>query len=124
MVVNDIVADTGRDMVERIQRVMRENGGGAIVNMSSVTSGLTAAPRSGLYGASKGGVDALTKVTAVKVAKENIRVNSLAFIGADVEKRNVQRFLAEMGIPEQRFSPNCRRADSSKRGSFARLFAI
>jgi NAD(P)-dependent dehydrogenase (short-subunit alcohol dehydrogenase family) len=60
-------------------RVMRQHGGGAIVNMSSVTSDLTAAPMNALYGATKGGVDALTKVTAVEVAKDNISVNALAF---------------------------------------------
>jgi NAD(P)-dependent dehydrogenase (short-subunit alcohol dehydrogenase family) len=59
---------------------MRQHGGGAIVNMSSVTSDLTAAPMNGLYGATKGGVDALTKVTAVEVAKDNISVNALAFL--------------------------------------------
>jgi NAD(P)-dependent dehydrogenase (short-subunit alcohol dehydrogenase family) len=35
-------------------RVMRGSGGGSIVNMSSVSSDLTAAPRNGLYGATKG----------------------------------------------------------------------
>jgi NAD(P)-dependent dehydrogenase (short-subunit alcohol dehydrogenase family) len=33
---------------------MRQHGGEAIVNMSSVTSDLTAAPMNGLYGATKG----------------------------------------------------------------------
>jgi NAD(P)-dependent dehydrogenase (short-subunit alcohol dehydrogenase family) len=82
-------------------RVMRQHGGGAIVNMSSVTSDLTAAPMNGLYGATKGGVDALTKVTAVEVAKDNISVNALAFLGADVENGMFQRFVATTGIPQE-----------------------
>jgi NAD(P)-dependent dehydrogenase (short-subunit alcohol dehydrogenase family) len=81
-------------------RVMRASGGGGIVNMSSVTSDLTAAPRNGLYGATKGGVDALTKVAAVEVAKDGININALAFLGADVANGMFQRFLAATGLPQ------------------------
>lgn len=91
-----------RNCLQHEIRVMRQAGrGGAIVNMSSVTSDLTAAPMNGLYGASKGGVDALTKAAAVEVAKEGIAINALAFIGADVENGMFQRFLADTGIPEE-----------------------
>jgi NAD(P)-dependent dehydrogenase (short-subunit alcohol dehydrogenase family) len=38
-------------------RAMRTGGGGAILNMSSVTSSITAAPANGLYAATKGGVN-------------------------------------------------------------------
>ena len=82
-------------------RAMRRSGGGAIVNMSSVTSDLTAVPQNGLYAASKGGVDALTKAAAVEVAKEGISVNALAFLAADIEDGMFQRFLATTGIPVQ-----------------------
>jgi NAD(P)-dependent dehydrogenase (short-subunit alcohol dehydrogenase family) len=68
--------------------------------MSSVTSDLTAAPRNDLYGATKGGVDALTKVAAVEVAKDGININALAFIGADVDNGMFQRFLAATGLPQ------------------------
>jgi NAD(P)-dependent dehydrogenase (short-subunit alcohol dehydrogenase family) len=78
---------------------MRRTGGGAIVNMSSVTSDLTAVPLNGLYAASKGGVDALTKSAAVEVAKDGISVNALAFLAADVEDGMFQRFLATTGVP-------------------------
>jgi NAD(P)-dependent dehydrogenase (short-subunit alcohol dehydrogenase family) len=78
---------------------MRRSGGGAIVNMSSVTSDLTAVPQNGLYAATKGGVDALTKTAAVEVAKDGISVNALAFLGADVEDGMFQRFLATTGTP-------------------------
>lgn len=55
--------------------VMRQAGGGAIVNISSV-SGMVAlgAPA---YNASKGAVRVFTKVTAVQHAKDNIRCNSV-----------------------------------------------
>ncbi len=81
-------------------RAMRRSGGGAILNMGSVTSDLTAAPQNGLYGATKGGVDALTKAAAIEVAKEGISINALAFIGADVPGGMFQRFSRATGIPE------------------------
>ncbi|HEY7712839.1 MAG TPA: SDR family NAD(P)-dependent oxidoreductase, partial [Candidatus Entotheonella sp.] len=54
---------------------MRQAGGGAIVNISSV-SGMIAlgAPA---YNASKGAVRVFTKVTAIQHAKDNIRCNSI-----------------------------------------------
>jgi NAD(P)-dependent dehydrogenase (short-subunit alcohol dehydrogenase family) len=81
-------------------RAMRQTGGGSIVNMSSVTSDLTAVPRNGLYGATKGGVDALTRAAAIEVAREGISINSLAFLAADVENGMFQRFLAKTGLPQ------------------------
>ncbi len=93
-------------------RAMRSTGGGAIVNMSSVTSDLTAAPNNGLYVATKGGVDALTKVTGAEVVKDGISVNALAFIGADVPDGMFQRFLAVTGLPEEKSSLRCRSAAS------------
>jgi NAD(P)-dependent dehydrogenase (short-subunit alcohol dehydrogenase family) len=65
-------------------RAMRKGGGGAILNMSSVTSSITAAPANGLYAATKGGVNGLTKAAAVEVGKDNISVNALAFAAIDI----------------------------------------
>ena len=56
--------------------IMRDCGGGSIVNISS-TAGLVGNMGSGAYGASKGGIRSLTKYTAVQHAKDNIRVNSV-----------------------------------------------
>ncbi|RVX39623.1 3alpha(or 20beta)-hydroxysteroid dehydrogenase [Nonomuraea polychroma] len=55
---------------------MRESGGGAIVNLSSV-AGLFALPGTGGYGASKWGVRGLTKIAALEFGKDRIRVNSV-----------------------------------------------
>ncbi|WP_433784095.1 SDR family NAD(P)-dependent oxidoreductase [Actinomycetospora sp. CA-101289] len=80
----------------------RQGDGGAIVNVSSVTSGLTAAVGNGLYGTSKGGVDALTKSAGIELAAEGISVNSLAFIAADVPGGMFQRFFEHVdATPEQ-----------------------
>ncbi|MEO3803959.1 glucose 1-dehydrogenase [Nonomuraea sp. B1E8] len=55
---------------------MRESGGGAIVNLSSV-AGLSALPGTGGYGASKWGVRGLTKIAALEFGRHRIRVNSV-----------------------------------------------
>ena len=56
--------------------VMKDSGGGSIVNISS-TAGLVGNMGSGAYGASKGGIRSLTKYTAIQHAKDNIRANSV-----------------------------------------------
>ncbi|MBI2909057.1 MAG: SDR family oxidoreductase [Chloroflexi bacterium] len=53
---------------------MRKAGGGSIVNTASV-SGMTSSRSSVVYGASKGGVIALSNSLAVTYSRENIRVN-------------------------------------------------
>ena len=77
---------------------IRARGGGAIVNMSSVTSDITAVPANGAYAATKGGVDALTKAAAVEVAKDNISVNALAFAAIDIPGDMIWRFLEAQQI--------------------------
>jgi len=59
-------------------RVMKGRGGGAIVNLSSV-AGMIGAPSLAAYGASKGGVRALTKSVALHCARRGygIRCNSV-----------------------------------------------
>ena len=88
--------------VKHEARLMRrQTDGGSIVNISSVTSDLTAAVNNGLYGTSKGGVDALTKAAGVELAPDGISVNALAFIAADVPDGMFQRFVADQHIPVQ-----------------------
>jgi NAD(P)-dependent dehydrogenase (short-subunit alcohol dehydrogenase family) len=77
---------------------MRLRGGGSIVNMSSVTSDITAVAANGLYAATKGGVNALTKAAAIEVARDNISVNSLAFAAIDIPGDMIWRFLDSQGI--------------------------
>jgi 3alpha(or 20beta)-hydroxysteroid dehydrogenase len=59
-----------------VGRSIRDNGGGAIVNVSS-TSGLRAGPRQSVYAASKWGVRGVSKAAAIDLAKHGIRVNSV-----------------------------------------------
>lgn len=59
-----------------IRQMLRQGGGGAIVNMSSVT-GLVGSGGAAAYSASKHGVIGLTKSAALENAKSGIRVNSV-----------------------------------------------
>ncbi|MUT65274.1 SDR family NAD(P)-dependent oxidoreductase [Paenibacillus sp. NEAU-GSW1] len=58
-------------------KIMREHGGGAIVNLSS-TRALMSEPNSEAYAASKGGIVALTHALAVSFAEDRIRVNAIS----------------------------------------------
>lgn len=66
-------------------RMMREHGGGAIVNIGS---GCCKVPFPGLvaYTASKGGIDMFTKVAAVELGHYGIRVNCVAPGAIEVER--------------------------------------
>jgi len=62
---------------QAVARVMKEHGGGSIINVASV-SGLHATEGTGIYCISKAGVIMATKVMARELAQYNIRVNALA----------------------------------------------
>jgi NAD(P)-dependent dehydrogenase (short-subunit alcohol dehydrogenase family) len=57
--------------------VMLKNGGGSIVNTSSI-AGHIGLQGASIYIASKHAVEGLTKVAALEVAKQNIRINAVA----------------------------------------------
>jgi NAD(P)-dependent dehydrogenase (short-subunit alcohol dehydrogenase family) len=58
-------------------RMMRETGGGKIVNISS-TAACRPAPGMGIYGIAKAGIEMMTKVLAAELASDNIQVNAVA----------------------------------------------
>jgi len=71
--------------------LMRSNGGGSIVNISS---GAAIAPQpntSGAYSASKGAVRIFTKSTAIQYAGENIRCNSVHPGPVETDMLNLSR---------------------------------
>jgi 3-oxoacyl-[acyl-carrier protein] reductase len=87
--------------------------GGSIINIGSVVSSLTP-PHSSVYTATKGAVDAITRVLAKELGPKKIRVNSInpgmvetegvhaaGFIGSDFEKNAVsQTPLGRIGQPQ------------------------
>jgi len=60
-----------------VGQVMKENGGGSIINIASVFAN-RGTPRYSAYSASKGGLLSLTKALAVEWARYKIRVNAIA----------------------------------------------
>ena len=59
-----------------VQPVMKQRGGGSIVNISSI-AGITPDPGLGMYSVSKAALNMLTKVTAKEWGSDGIRVNSV-----------------------------------------------
>ena len=55
---------------------MRQNGGGAILNIASI-AGISAMPNIAAYSTSKAGVIHLTRTTAMEYAAQNLRINAL-----------------------------------------------
>lgn len=87
-------------------KVMRDHGGGAIVNIAS-TRAIMSEPHSEAYAASKGGILALTHAFAASLADDHIRVNAISpgwiETGDYDELREIdhaQHFSKRVGKPE------------------------
>ena len=81
---------------------MRSAGGGAIVNMASISSYI-AQPEFIPYNASKGAVAQLNRCLAMDLAPDNIRVNAIC-PGA-IRTRATDRHIASLGLdPEQAYT--------------------
>jgi len=87
-------------------RIMREHGGGSIVNISS-TRAFMSEPNSEAYAASKGGIVALTHALAASFAPDYIQVNCITPGWIETgdycklsERDHKQHFSGRVGMPE------------------------
>ena len=62
--------------IKTVAPSMQKAGGGSIINISSA-AGMTGYPFSGMYCATKWAIRGLTKVAALELARDHIRVNSV-----------------------------------------------
>lgn len=88
-------------MVQAVVPLMRDNGGGVMLNVGS-TAGIRPRPGTVWYNASKGATNLLSKALAVELAPMKIRVNAICpVIGATAMLEN---FLGAPDTPENRAS--------------------
>jgi NAD(P)-dependent dehydrogenase (short-subunit alcohol dehydrogenase family) len=81
-------------------RQMLKNGGGAIVNQSSITSHLTGVAGSSLYAASKAAIVGLCKSVALEVGRDGISINCIAAGGILADEPSLfSDFLSTTKVP-------------------------
>ncbi len=85
-----------------LQQMIRQGGGGSIINISSV-SGFRPQPNTPAYVAAKHGVNGLTKVAALENGALNIRVNAVA-PGA-IDTPMLRGALDQFGLTEEGYAP-------------------
>ena len=74
---------------------MLENGGGSIINMSSVLGCITAAPNRFVYSATKAAVVGMTKSIAMDYIKQGIRCNAVC--PGTIDTPSLRERIAELG---------------------------
>jgi NAD(P)-dependent dehydrogenase (short-subunit alcohol dehydrogenase family) len=86
-------------MIKHVIPIMKKQRGGAIVNVASV-SGHVGQVRHAIYGATKGGIIALTKALAWELAPYNIRVNSVSPGSVDTQmlRNDVDQEAKRLGL--------------------------
>jgi NAD(P)-dependent dehydrogenase (short-subunit alcohol dehydrogenase family) len=81
-------------LVQQLVPAMAERGKGAVVNLSTVAAS-TPAKQGGIYGASKAGIELLTRVWADEFGRSGVRVNAVSAGPTDTPGTAVTPGLAE-----------------------------
>ncbi len=81
-------------LVQQLAPAMAERGRGAVVNLSTLAASVPARG-AGIYGASKAGLEQLTRVWADEFGKSGVRVNALAAGPTDTPGANVTPGMVE-----------------------------
>lgn len=89
-------------MKYELQQMLKQGGGGSIINISSV-SGFRPQPKNIAYVAAKHAVVGMTKVAALENGQYNIRVNSVA-PGA-IDTPMLRGALEQFGFTEEEYAP-------------------
>jgi len=97
--------------------LLKDGGGGAIVNVSSVHAVATSA-NIGAYAASKGGLLALTRTMAIEFAGDNVRVNAIlpGAVDTPMLRAGLSRDHAGNGSMTERLENLARKTVSGKIG--------
>lgn len=74
--INDVNLKAPFFMIQGAANIMKETGGGSIVNVSSI-NGIRPALLQGIYSVTKAGLISMTQAFAKELARFNIRVNAL-----------------------------------------------
>jgi 2-keto-3-deoxy-L-fuconate dehydrogenase len=94
--------------------LMRAAGGGAIVNMASIT-GIIGAPGMAAYSTSKGAIITLTRTLALEVAEHGIRVNCIC--PASIDTPMLQASFDRLPDPEAARARNVKRHPLGRLGT-------
>jgi 3-oxoacyl-[acyl-carrier protein] reductase len=102
---------TNFNVTKAVVPTMIEQGGGKIVNISSVTGPIVSGPNCTHYAAAKGSVSGLTKALAVELAPYHINVNAICpgYVDTGLSERDPERAkkmgasipLGRLGTPEE-----------------------
>ena len=85
--------------IQTVGRVMRQQGGGVIINIGSTAGQASASAASAAYRASQMGLIGLTKAAAGELAPYNIRVNMLYIGPADAGTPSLESLPADLDRP-------------------------
>ncbi|MEE9322031.1 MAG: SDR family oxidoreductase [Granulosicoccus sp.] len=109
-------------MMRAFLPVMLENGGGSIINMSSVASSIIAAPNRFSYGATKAAVIGMTKAVAADFIQQGIRCNAIC--PGTVESPSLQDRMRAQGNYEKARAAFLARQPTGRIGTAEEIAAL